>query len=107
MKLTFAATLLLVAMMLVSTRQTVSASPGYRSCLAKVLYSEELPFAPIGTWLVRATLEITPPHGSPYFARLEEWMPWQGRPPRRGQIFRVRCDPADPGNPPLIPAPRI
>jgi len=24
-------------------------------------------------------------------------MPWQGPPPRRGQTFRLSCDPAHPG----------
>lgn len=67
-----------------------------RSCTARVLYSEELPFAPEGKWLVKATLEITPPNGSAYAATLQEWKPWQGPPPRRGQVFRLLCNPAHP-----------
>jgi hypothetical protein len=66
------------------------------NCTARVLQSDELPFAPEGQWLVNVTLEITPPHGSVYATRLREWMPWQGPPPRRGQVFRLLCDPANP-----------
>ena len=78
--------------------QAATAYQGFLACKARVLYSEELPFAPIGTWLLRATLEITPPHGNPYLATFQDWMPWQGPPLRRGQVLRVQCDPADPGN---------
>lgn len=65
-------------------------------CKARVVYSEELPFAPIDTWLVKVTLEITPRNGAPYYTTLQDRMPWQGRPPRRGQAFRLWCDPANP-----------
>jgi len=102
MKLTIEAGFLWALAMLASAGQIAQAAtayPGSLSCKARVLYSEELPFAPIGTWLVRATLEITPPHGNPYLLTLQDWMPWQGPPPQRGQSLRVRCDPADPGNP--------
>ena len=102
MKLIVKAALLSAVAMLAGASQTVQAGAAYQgflSCKARVLFSEELPFAPIGTWLVRATLEITPPHGNPYLLTLQDWMPWQGPPPRRGQSLRVRCDPADPGNP--------
>lgn len=67
-----------------------------RNCTARVLYSEELPFAPAGYWLVNVTLEITPPNGNAYAMTLHDWMPWQGPPPRRGQAFRLLCDPARP-----------
>ncbi len=76
---------------------------GLSRCTARVLYSEELPFAPIGSWLVNVTLEITPQPGVPYYAVWHERMPWQGPPPRRGQAFRVWCDPADPNNLRLAP----
>lgn len=69
-----------------------------RSCTARVLYSEELPFAPEGKWLVNVTLEITPSNGNVYAMTLHEWMPWQGPPPRRGQAFRLLCDPANPNS---------
>ena len=66
-------------------------------CTARVVYSEQLPYAPIDTWLVKVTLEITPRHGAPYVTKLQDRMPWQGPPPRRGQAFRLWCDPTHPG----------
>jgi hypothetical protein len=95
MKFTLAAaTCLTVATLAI----TALASPGHRPlpCLARVVYSEELPFAPINNWLVKVTLDITPPHGNTYQTTVQDWMPWQGPPPRRGQAFRVQCDPANP-----------
>jgi hypothetical protein len=73
-------------------------APGrLQPCTARVIYSEELPFAPIDTWLVKVTLEITPRNGAPYATTLQDRMPRQGPPPRRGQAFRLWCDPANPG----------
>jgi hypothetical protein len=69
-----------------------------RTCTAKVIQSEEFPFAPEGKWLMKATLEITPPNGSAYSTTLLDWMPWQSPPPRRGQAFRLACDPTNPGD---------
>jgi hypothetical protein len=69
-----------------------------RPCTARVVHSEELPFAPIDSWLVKVTLEITPESGSTYTTTLHDRMPWQGPPPRRGQAFRVWCDPANPSD---------
>jgi hypothetical protein len=65
-------------------------------CMARVVYSEELPFAPIDSWLVKVTLEITPRNGIPYFTTLQDRTPWQSPPPRRGQTLRLWCDPANP-----------
>lgn len=100
MKLFTIATTLLAGATLASATPAVQASPGNQGlpCVAKVIHSEELPYAPINTWLVKATLEITPPNGIPYQTTLQDWMPWQGPPPRRGQTFRVLCDPANPGH---------
>src|SRR5581483_4730124 len=100
MKLLIAAAVLSIS---VSMANAASNSPGprgdhLRSCTGKVLYSEELPFAPEGYWLVNVTLEITPPNGNAYAMTLHEWMPWQGPPPRRGQAFRLLCDPANPNS---------
>ena len=67
-------------------------------CIARVIHSEELPFAPINYWLVKVTLEITPPNGGAFITTLQDSVPWQVAPPRRGQTFRLRCDPANPGN---------
>lgn len=101
MKLSIPAATLLAGATLASVVPTAQASPG-KQCIAKVIYSEELPFAPINSWLVKVTLEITPPKGSAYLTTLQNWMPWQGPPPRRGQAFRVHCDPANPGDLHLI-----
>jgi hypothetical protein len=100
MKLTIPAATLLAGAALASATPTALASPGIQglSCLAKVIHSEELPFAPVGNWLVKVTLEITPPNGNAYQTTVQEWMPWQGPPPRRGQAFRVQCDPTNPND---------
>jgi hypothetical protein len=82
--------------------ERVSANNQGGACIARVLHSEELPFAPYQYWLVKVNLEITPPHGSAYEISLHDNLPWQGPPPRRGRVFRVFCDPADPGNLRLI-----
>jgi hypothetical protein len=93
MKLIIAAAALLAGAM-----QTAQAYPAHQRpvCIAKVLHSEELPFAPVNHWLVKVTLEITPPTGSPYEATLQDTMPRQAHPPRRGQAFRLWCDPTNP-----------
>ena len=76
--------------------QAQEAPGSLQPCTARVVYSEQLPYAPIDTWLVKVTLEITPRHGAPYVTTLQDRMPWQGPPPRRGQAFRLWCDPAHP-----------
>jgi len=98
MKLTIAAAASLATAIFSNATSASQAAPGYQGlpCVAKVLQSEELPYAPIGFWLVRVTLEITPPNGSAFQAVLQDYMPWQGPPPRRGQAFRLLCGPANP-----------
>src|SRR5260370_14272759 len=64
------------------------------SCVIEVLYSEELPGAPIFQSLVRARLRITPPGQPPFERTVERFIPWQAAPPRRGQRLMVSCDPA-------------
>jgi hypothetical protein len=90
--------------LLLATMLSAQASPGSDRlvCLAKVISSEQLPFAPMGYWLVKVTLEVSPPGGPAYQVTVQDNMPWQGPPPRRGQIFRLWCDPADPTNLHLI-----
>ncbi|HLX14338.1 MAG TPA: hypothetical protein VKS24_03930 [Bradyrhizobium sp.] len=104
---TAATATLLAGTMLASALSAAQALPGDQAlpCIAKVIHSEERPFAPAGTWLVKVTLEITPPNGSPYQTTLQDKMPWQGPPPRKGQAFRVLCDPANLGYLHLIPQP--
>jgi hypothetical protein len=95
MKLSIVAATLLVSATL--SAQAAGSDQGL-PCIARVLYSEELPFAPINYWLVKVTLEITPPSGTAFQTTLQDWSRWQIPPPRRGQTFRLRCDPANPGN---------
>lgn len=63
-------------------------------CIAKVLHSEELPFAPMGFWLVRVTLEITSPRSPKFVTTLQNNVPRQRSAPRRGEVFQWNCDPA-------------
>jgi hypothetical protein len=100
MKLTIAATTLLAGAILVGAVQMARASAGNRGpvCIAKVLHSEELPFAPVGHWLVKVTLRILPPNGGAFETTMQDTMPWQAPPPRQGQTFRLRCDPANPAD---------
>jgi hypothetical protein len=77
-----------------STAQAAQINPG-AVCTAKVVQSEELPYAPIGSWLVRVTLQVIPLRGPQFLTTLEHSVPWQRSAPRRGEIFRVRCDPAN------------
>lgn len=64
------------------------------ACRIEVLYSEELPGAPIFQNRVRARLKITPPGQPPFEVTVERFIPWQVPPPRRGQRLHQVCDPA-------------
>jgi hypothetical protein len=98
MKSVTTAAIVMACVTLANGAAHAQAAPGpLQPCTARVIYSEELPFAPIGSWLVKMTLEITPRNGAPYYTTLQDRMPWQGAPPRRGQAFRLWCDPAHPG----------
>jgi hypothetical protein len=94
----------IAAALLLGAIPVAQASPGTQgqACIAKVVKSVELPFGPLGHWKVQVTLQITPPDGVTYETTLQDNMPWQGPPPRRGQVFRLWCDPADPTNLHLI-----
>jgi len=97
MKSVFAAAIALAGATLSGTAANAQdAAISWRPCTARVVYSEELPFAPIDSWLVKMTLEITPKDGVPYYTTLQQRMPLQGPPPRHGQVFRIWCDPANP-----------
>jgi hypothetical protein len=95
---------LAVATVLAATTLTAPASASNQAgaCVARVLHSEELPYAPPEHWLVSVALEITPPDGKAYEIELHHKMPWQGPPPRQGQTFMLLCDPANPGDLHLI-----
>ena len=97
MKSAFAAAIALASAALATTSANAQgATNQLQRCMARVVYSEETPFAPVDNWHVNVTLEITPRNGNPYLTAVEKRMPWQGPPPRRGQAFRVWCDPAHP-----------
>jgi hypothetical protein len=96
MKFSSAAAALLVGATL--SAQAAAGSDRGLPCVARVLHSEQLPFAPINYWLVKVTLEVTPPNSGAFITTLQDSTPWQVPPPRRGQTFRLRCDPANPGN---------
>jgi len=99
MKFAIIAAVVLAGAMLAATSAEAQASGnGLRRCTAQVVYSEELPFAPIDSWLIKVTLQIVPRNGVPYYLTLQERMPSQGRPPRRGQAFHLWCDPAHPND---------
>jgi hypothetical protein len=100
MKFAIAKLAITAAALLIGATLEAEASAGRQglACTAKVVHSEELPFAPIYYWLVNVTLVITPPNGQAFETTLQDRMPWQTPPPRRGQTFRLRCDPANPSD---------
>ena len=99
MKSVFAAAIALAgAISATTTANAQGADNQFQPCTARVVYSEETPFSPFENWHVHVTLQITPQNGSPYFMARESRMPWQGPPPRRGQVFHVWCDPAHPND---------
>lgn len=63
-------------------------------CRAQVVHSEELPYAPQGSWLARVTLAVVPPQGAPFTTTVTRTIPWQQSAPRFGDMFWLRCDPA-------------
>src|ERR1700682_6821593 len=93
MKVILPVATLLAGAMLAGAMLSAQASPGNPglACIARVLHSEELPFAPLNHWLVRVTLEIIPPDGRAYEVAVQDYLPWQGAPPRRGQALLIAC----------------
>ena len=65
-----------------------------QSCLFEVLYSEELPIAPLFYHIIKATLLVTAPKAPPFEATVVEVIAWQVPPLRRGQRKRAPCDSA-------------
>ena len=72
-----------------------SSSVRVSNCIARVVHAEELPYAPPDSWLARVTLEVTPPGGLPFLTTVNHNVLWQTSSPRRGQIFRLRCNGAN------------
>ncbi len=60
-------------------------------CRAEVLRSEELPYAPIGSWLLKATVRIIYPDGQTAETTFFRTVPWQVT-LRRGEHFRFDCE---------------
>jgi hypothetical protein len=60
-------------------------------CTAEVLQAESRPYAPIGSWLTRATLILQPSGASPFVVTLQEALPWQMA-IRKGDNFRIPCE---------------
>ncbi|WP_066513654.1 hypothetical protein [Bradyrhizobium macuxiense] len=67
-----------------------AAAPAGR-CRAEVLRSEELPYAPIGSWLLKATVRVTYPHGQTVDQTFLKNSPWQVT-LRRGDKFWIDCE---------------
>ena len=78
-----------LAVTLLSTG-TVAAAKSSR-CHVEVLSSEELPYAPVGYWLLKAKLRVTYPHGPTEILTLAKNTPWQTT-LRRGDTFRWDCE---------------
>jgi hypothetical protein len=57
----------------------------------EVLSSEELPYAPIGQWLLKATVRVTYPHGPTVVSTFARNSPWQ-KTFRRGDTFWFDCE---------------
>jgi hypothetical protein len=62
-----------------------------QSCTVEVLDAELLPYAPLGSWLTKATIEVRPAHGSPFDLTVRGILLWQMA-IRRGEMFRVPCE---------------
>jgi len=79
---------------------TASAQAGHmtsrdsRACLVEVLYSEELPIGPLFYHTVKAAVLVTPPGAPAFETTVQNVIPWQVPPPRRGHRVRVSCDSA-------------
>lgn len=56
----------------------------------EVLSSQELPYALVGDWLLKATVRITYPHGASAISTFVKSTPWQTT-LRRGDNFWFDC----------------
>jgi hypothetical protein len=76
---------------------TAQASPGKAAydCVARVLHSEQLPYAPIGYWLAKVTLQVTPPDGPSFIRTFYDNVPLRSSSPRPGETFGLRCASTD------------
>ncbi|OAF19991.1 hypothetical protein AXW67_34175 [Bradyrhizobium neotropicale] len=60
-------------------------------CHAEVISSEELPYAPPGYWLLKATVRVTYPHGPTVVSTFAKNSPWH-MVLRRGDAFWFDCE---------------
>jgi hypothetical protein len=60
-------------------------------CHVEVLSSEELPYALVGDWLLKATVRITYPNGPSAISTFVKSTPWQTT-LRRGDHFWFDCE---------------
>lgn len=88
MKCAFIA-IVMLCLNLVAIPQVIAA-PAVR-CAAEVLRSEELPYGPIRSWLVKAVMKITPLRGPAFVVTLYDYVPWQTV-VRRGDTFHFNCE---------------
>jgi len=80
---------LVLGLCLISVHAAYAAKP--TRCHAEVLRSEELPYAPVGSWLLKATIRITYPHGPSTVSTIVKNSPWQTT-FRRGDTFWFNCE---------------
>jgi hypothetical protein len=64
-------------------------------CAVKVIHSEELPYAPPGSWLARVTLHVVPRTGPDFVTTVTQTVPWQKSAPRYGEVYWLPCDAAE------------
>lgn len=62
-------------------------------CRARVVHSEELPYAWLGSWLARVTLVVATPDGHAFETTVTKTVPSQRSAPRFGETYWLRCDP--------------
>jgi hypothetical protein len=60
-------------------------------CHVEVLASEELPYALVGYWLVKATVRVTYPNGPTVISTFLKNSPWETT-LRRGDAFWLDCE---------------
>jgi hypothetical protein len=80
-----------VALALAAVFTSAAGAARSSRCHVEVLASEQLPYAPIGSWLLKAKLRVTYPHGPTVVSTLAGNMPWQTS-LRRGDSFWSDCE---------------
>src|ERR1700760_2407746 len=60
-------------------------------CVAKVVQAESLPFAPQGSWLTRAKIEVRTARGPGFTTTVQEVLPWQ-MVVQQGEVSSIPCE---------------